>query len=150
MRILIADDSHFMRLAVRKMLQDCNDVEIVSECERADEAVVMTARLQPDVALLDFEMPGGDGYAMIRAIRVGAPNTKLLIFSSFIPDIASPADLDRDPVVVAIKAAGAHGCLPKGRGRNTFDILERQQDLLMKLRSLTDSAPGAADTPDAP
>lgn len=136
LKVVIADDSHFMRLAVRKMLQECAEIEIMAECERADEAAMTVTRLKPDIALLDFEMPGGDGYQMIREIRKSAPATRVLVFSSFIPDMQPGQDLEKDPVVLQMKAAGAHACLPKGRGRNTFDILEQQTDLLTRLRKL--------------
>src|SRR5438094_10662934 len=77
-RALIADDEVLARKFIRRMLKDDHDVEIVGECSNGKEAAAMIRKQNPDVVLLDVQMPEMDGLAVRESIAVeGLPETIL-------------------------------------------------------------------------
>jgi len=82
-RLLLADDQALVRGALASLLGLEADISVVSEVGRGDE-VVEAARLhQPDVALLDVEMPGLDGIAATAALREAVPGVRVMIVTTF-------------------------------------------------------------------
>lgn len=73
MRVLIVDDELPARLRVRRLLTGAADVEIVGEATTGREAVAAIKRLAPDVAFLDIQMPGLDGFAVLDEVADDAP-----------------------------------------------------------------------------
>ena len=71
-RVLIAEDQTLVRGALRALLELEDDLEVVAEVGRGDEVVAAAREHRPDVALLDIEMPGGDGIEAARALAAGA------------------------------------------------------------------------------
>ncbi|MEM1166739.1 MAG: chemotaxis-specific protein-glutamate methyltransferase CheB [Planctomycetota bacterium] len=84
MRVLIVDDSAFMRKALRSALDSDPDVEVVGFARDGEQAVSMTAELKPDLVTLDVEMPGVDGLTALRRIMRDCP-TRVVIISSQTP-----------------------------------------------------------------
>lgn len=80
-KILIVDDSGFMRLALKKMLEKSVACEIVGEATRADEAIKMAMQLQPDIITMDIEMPGGSGVDATKAIMKNCPCNIIMVSS---------------------------------------------------------------------
>jgi two-component system LytT family response regulator len=72
LRVLIVDDERIAREGVRSLLEDEKDVEIVGECGDGGAAVKAIQAANPDVVLLDIQMPVMDGFAVIRAIPENA------------------------------------------------------------------------------
>ncbi len=68
-RVLLAEDQAMVRGALAALLSREQDIEIVAEVARGDEVVGAALATRPDVALLDIEMPGGDGFAAAQALR---------------------------------------------------------------------------------
>ncbi len=81
MRVLIADDSTFMRQALARAVTEASDLEVVGRARDGREAVAMAKELRPDVITLDIEMPEMDGLTALRHIMREAP-TKVLMCSS--------------------------------------------------------------------
>jgi two-component system, NarL family, response regulator DesR len=82
-RVLLAEDQAMVRGALSALLSREQDIEVVAEVARGD-AVVEAARLaHPDVALLDIEMPGGDGLAAAQALRKALPTCRIVILTTF-------------------------------------------------------------------
>ncbi len=68
-RVLIVDDEPLARERIRTLLREEADVEIVGECGDGPAAVEAVRRLQPDLLLLDVQMPGMDGFGVLRALE---------------------------------------------------------------------------------
>jgi two-component system, LytTR family, response regulator len=69
-RTLIVDDEPLARTRLRELLGDEEDVHIVAECGNGADAVAAIAREQPDLVLLDIQMPELDGFGVVRAVGV--------------------------------------------------------------------------------
>ena len=102
-RVFLADDHPVVRQGLRTFLESRPGMEVVGEAGDGDSAVEHVARLRPDVVLMDLVMPGGDGVAAIRRIRERAPDTRVVVLTSFASD---------DQVIPAVQA-GAAGYLLK-------------------------------------
>ncbi len=107
-RILIADDHPIVREGLSAVLETQGDFAIVGMAGSGTEAVAQSAALQPDVILLDLELPELDGVAALRAIRAARPEARVLIFTAF----------DTDERILAAVQAGAQGYLLKGAPRD--------------------------------
>jgi two-component system, NarL family, response regulator DesR len=82
-RVLLAEDQAMVRGALSALLSREQDIEVVAEVARGD-VVVEAARLShPDVALLDIEMPGGDGLSAAQALRNSLPTCRIVILTTF-------------------------------------------------------------------
>jgi two-component system response regulator DesR len=82
-RVLIADDQALVRGALAALLSLEPDLEVVAEVGRGDEVVDAARRTAPDVALLDVEMPGGDGIAAAAELAVAVPGCRVLVVTTF-------------------------------------------------------------------
>jgi DNA-binding NarL/FixJ family response regulator len=93
MRILLCDDSAELRSLLRSAIEQGNeDVAIVGEVGDGDAALRLAAEHQPDVIVLDLEMPGPTPAALLRAVRRLAPRTAIVTFSGHDPAVvAGPA-----------------------------------------------------------
>jgi two-component system response regulator DesR len=82
-RVLLAEDQAMVRGALAALLSREQDIEVVAEVARGDEVVEAALATQPDVALLDIEMPGGDGLAAAQALRKALPTCHSVILTTF-------------------------------------------------------------------
>ena len=82
-RVLIAEDQGMVRGALKALLAMEGDIEIVAETDRAEEVLPLASRTKPDVALLDIEMPGGDGITAAGQLRSELPSCRTLILTTF-------------------------------------------------------------------
>lgn len=82
-RVLLAEDQAMVRGALSALLSREQDIEVVAEVARGDEVVEAALTAQPDVALLDIEMPGGDGLAAAQALRKALPTCRSVILTTF-------------------------------------------------------------------
>ncbi|MEZ4830776.1 MAG: response regulator transcription factor [Caldilineaceae bacterium] len=102
-RILITDDHVVVRRGTQALLATEPEIEVVGEAKNGEEAVAKALQFQPDVILMDLEMPVMDGIEAIRRITASRPDARILVLTSFATD---------DKVFPAIKA-GALGYLLK-------------------------------------
>ena len=106
-RVVIADDHGSFRAGLRALLATAADVEVVGEASTGDEAVAMAQRLQPDVVLMDVNMPGSDGIAATGRIVEGAPHVAIVVLTMDAGDAS----------IVGALRAGARGYVLKGAQR---------------------------------
>ncbi len=82
-RVLLAEDQAMVRGALAALLRLEGDIEVVAEVARGDEVATAALKTQPDVALLDIEMPGMDGLSAARALHARLPACKVVILTTF-------------------------------------------------------------------
>jgi two-component system response regulator DesR len=82
-RVLLAEDQAMVRGALSALLSREQDIEVVAEVARGDEVVKAALASKPDVALLDIEMPGGDGLTAAQAMRKALPVCRVMILTTF-------------------------------------------------------------------
>jgi DNA-binding NarL/FixJ family response regulator len=80
-RIQLADDHSIVRAGVRRVLETVPRFEVVGESERGDQTVEMLQELQPDVLILDLNMPGGDGFDVLHRARDVAPEVRIVVLT---------------------------------------------------------------------
>jgi DNA-binding NarL/FixJ family response regulator len=107
-RLLVADDHPVVRDGLVAMLGTQPDFVVLGEASTGVEAVEQAAALEPDVVLLDLEMPGLDGAAALAQMRAARPQLRALVFTAF----------DTDERIVSAVRAGAQGYLLKGAPRD--------------------------------
>ena len=95
LRILIADDSHFMRIAFKKILETQENFEVIALASDGEQALEQAIQLAPDVVILDIKMPKLDGLETARHITDHHPGTAIVIISAF-DDLAFLAELVRN------------------------------------------------------
>lgn len=98
-RILVASDREMMRRIVVRMLEEAHDVAIVAQCETGHEAVLRSLALQPDIAILERNLPGLNGLMAAHKILEKSPTTEILILNN-----QEGEDLVSDPRWRGIKA----------------------------------------------
>jgi DNA-binding NarL/FixJ family response regulator len=103
-RVLIADDHALFRDGLRALLASAPDTEFVGEAATGDEAIALAIRLQPDVILMDIQMPSLNGIEATRQIVQASPHIGVLMVTMF----------EDDPSVFNAMRAGARGYLLKG------------------------------------
>ena len=106
-RLLIADDNPAFRQGLRDLLQTVASIAVIDEAATGGEAVVRARTAQPDIVLMDLNMPGTNGIEATRQITTASPHIAVLMLTMFEND---------DSVLAAIRA-GARGYLLKGASR---------------------------------
>ncbi len=101
--ILIADDHPVFRKGLRALLASMPTTELVGEATGGEEAVNLAEKLQPDVILMDLQMPGGGGLTAIRQIVQTSPHIRILVITMF----------EDDDSVFAAMRGGARGYVLK-------------------------------------
>ncbi|MFD5786616.1 response regulator [Streptomyces sp. NPDC127037] len=102
-RVLLADDQPLVRTALRMVMADTPDIEVVGEAGTGEEAVRLTARLVPDVVVMDIRMPGMDGIEATERIAAQDVTAHVVVLTTF----------DDDDYVYGALRAGAAGFLVK-------------------------------------
>ncbi len=102
-RVLLADDHAVVRAGIRQFLEQAGDIQVIGEASDGEMAVEMIARMAPDVAVLDIQMPKATGIEVSRRIRANRWPIGVLILTSY----------DDDPYISAVLKTGANGYVLK-------------------------------------
>ena len=103
-RLLLVDDNEDLRFLVRTAVEARGGFEVIGEASDGRLGVELAASLQPEVVLLDLDMPAMGGLEALPLVREAAPGTKVIVLSSF----------RREDYEQAVRAGGAVGYLEKG------------------------------------
>jgi DNA-binding NarL/FixJ family response regulator len=102
-RVILADDHAVVRKGIHDFLEEEEDIQVVAEATNGEEAVALTVEHQPDVAVLDIQMPQLTGIEAARQIKAKAPEVRILVLTAY----------DDDPYIFAMLQAGASGYVLK-------------------------------------
>ena len=102
-RVVLVEDNDVFRQGMELVLGLRNDIEVVGAVEDGTEAATMARELRPDVALMDYRLPGMDGVEATAAVRAACPGAAVVCLT------AEATQRERD----ALFAAGAVACLTK-------------------------------------
>jgi two-component system response regulator DesR len=103
LKLMIADDHRLMLAAIRRVLSERDDIEIVAEAAAGDQVVPLAVKTRPDVVLLDIGMPGMDGIECVKRLRRRLPDVRILMLTAY-----------GDPATIAdAEEAGADGYVLK-------------------------------------
>src|SRR5215471_3277555 len=103
LRILIADDHQLIRRGLRDLLSIRNDWQVIGEARDGDEALTLARELRPDIAILDFFMPGLKGPEVAIRIAEEQPETRVVILTMD----------NSEQVIREVLGAGARGFVLK-------------------------------------
>ncbi len=135
-RVLLADDHEMLRRGLRSMLEKETDLSVCGEAKDGIDTVEKALALKPDLVILDINMPGLNGLAIVRQILHACPETRILVFTVH----------DSEQTLQESFSAGAHGFLSKGKaGRDLIDAVRavlagKQFYPSLKLESSTAAA----------
>ena len=82
-RVLIADDHPLVRCGIRETLRGAEDIALVGEATRGDEAQRLCQELLPDVLILDLQMPGATATETVTFVRAQCPQTRVIILTAY-------------------------------------------------------------------
>ncbi|MBK6326487.1 MAG: response regulator transcription factor [Chloroflexi bacterium] len=102
-KLLLADDHAVVRSGLRMLLEAQPDMEIVAEAENGRETIEKVLAFQPDIVLMDIEMPGMNGIEATRKIKEESPETAVLALTMY----------EDDQYFFEMLKAGAAGYIPK-------------------------------------
>jgi len=117
LRVLIADDHPLFRKGMRALLVTAQDIEVVGEATTGQEVIELAATLQPDVILMDLQMPGINGIEATRQILHTSPHIRILVITLF----------EDDASVFSALRAGARGYVLKDA---------KEEEMLRAIRSV--------------
>lgn len=115
-RVFLLDDHEVVRRGLRELLEAEEDITVVGEADTAEIALGRIPATSPDVAVLDVQLPDGDGVEVCRDIRSKRPDIQCLILTSFADDEA---------MFAAIMAGAAGFVLKQVRGNDLVDAIRR-------------------------
>ncbi len=116
-RVLLADDHAIVRAGIRQFLEHSGDIQVIAEADDGEAAIGLIQHKQPDVAVLDIQMPKASGIEVTRWVRANYPKVGVLILTAF----------DDDPYVLAVLKAGANGYVLKTA--SPADLIQAVKDV---------------------
>lgn len=112
LRVVLADDHTLMRRSLAGLLETHDEFLVVGEAGNGDDAISVVLNLQPDILVLDLNMPGKTGLEVLPIVRKEAPSVKVLVLTG----------RDEDAYIMRALRAGAHGYMLKSADET--DLLE--------------------------
>jgi len=104
--VLLVDDHHLVRVGINKILTSVKGLNVVGECETGEEAIKYCRQNEPDVLLMDMDMPGMGGLEAAKKILRFAPDVKIIVLTAH----------TEDPFPSKVMQMGAAGYLTKDAG----------------------------------
>ncbi len=126
-RVIVIDDSAFMRKTLTFMLESAGDIEVIATAKDGLEGFEMIRRYQPDVVTLDFEMPGLNGLETLEKIMKDFP-VPVLMVSAFTTEGAD--------ITIKALSLGAADFLPKEPSSIVSGVMKIKDELISKIRNI--------------
>lgn len=125
-RVLVADDSPFMRIALTRLIESDASLHVVGTAQTGLEALEKISRLQPDVVTLDVEMPGLNGLETLKRVMRDSPRPVIMV--------SSLTQEGADTTLEALQL-GAFDYVPKQLSCGSFNIVKVRDDLVNKIKA---------------
>jgi DNA-binding NarL/FixJ family response regulator len=154
LRVLIADDHPLFRSGLRALLGAVPDTAVVGEAKTGEEAIGLAAELQPDVVVMDLQMPGISGIDATRRIFDISPHVGVLVVTMFEDDYSVFAAMRAGAKGYVLKDAAEeemlHAIRAVGKGEAIFSpaVARRVMDFFTGARSEVERAPPARAFPE--
>ncbi len=116
-RVLLADDHAVVREGIRQFLERAKDIVVVAEADDGEAAMSLIRAHEPDVAVLDIQMPKATGIEVTRWVRAYMRETGVLVLTAY----------DDDPYIIAVLQAGANGYVLKTA--SPLEIIQAVRDV---------------------
>jgi DNA-binding NarL/FixJ family response regulator len=116
-RVVLVDDHAVVRAGIRQFMERAADIQVVGEAGDGEEAKSLLLKLQPDVAVLDIQMPLCTGIELTRWLRTNLRQVGVLVLTAY----------DDDPYVVTVIQAGANGYVLKTA--SPLEIIQAVRDV---------------------
>jgi DNA-binding NarL/FixJ family response regulator len=116
-RVLLADDHAVVRAGIRQFLEHAGDIQVIAEADDGEMAEKLIQQHQPDVAVLDIQMPKATGIDVTRWVRTNQYHIGVLILTAY----------DDDPYIMAVLQAGANGYVLKTASPN--ELIQAVRDV---------------------
>jgi two-component system, chemotaxis family, protein-glutamate methylesterase/glutaminase len=129
-RVLIVDDSAFMRAALSRIVASDSELTVAATAASGTEALQRIAAIDPHVITLDVQMPGIDGLETLRRIMIQFPCPVIMVSSATLKDAE---------ITFRALAAGAFDYVPKQLSPASLDILDIRDDLVAKIKAAAES-----------
>jgi len=104
--VLLVDDHELVRTGIRKILDEVKGFKVIGETSTGEEAIKFCRKTEPDVVLMDMNMPGIGGLEATKKIIRYAPDVKVIVLTVY----------TEDPIPTKVMQIGAAGYLTKGAG----------------------------------
>ncbi len=127
-RILVADDSAFMRMALTRMIDSDSGLRVVGTAQNGLDALAKVAVLQPDAVTLDIEMPGLNGLETLKRIMQESPRPVIMV--------SSRTYRDAETTLEALQI-GAFDYVSKDLSFGSLDISHLREELISKIKAAT-------------
>jgi len=126
-RVLIVDDSAFMRKSISIMVESDKDIEVIATAKDGEEGYNLAKTLKPDIITLDIEMPKMDGLTALKKIMKDCPTSVLMVSS-----------LTSEGAEATLKAMeyGAVDFIPKELSYVNVNIIKVKEDLIRKIKEI--------------
>ncbi len=126
-KVVVIDDSAFMRKAISTMLKKDRDIHVVGIAKNGSEGLDMVRKLNPDVVTMDIEMPVMDGLTALRRIMMEMPRPVIMVSS-----------LTTEGAEATLKAMeyGAVDFIPKQLSKVSLDIVKIEEELQSKVKAV--------------
>ncbi len=126
-RVLVVDDSAFMRKAISSMLEKDPEIKVIDTAKNGEECLEKVKKLDPDVITLDIEMPKMDGLTALKHIMMEHPKPVIMVSS-----------LTTEGAEATFKALelGAMDYIPKKLSRVSLEIVKIEKELIQKVKAV--------------
>ncbi len=114
--VLIVDDHDLVRMGIHRLLSDLQNIKVIAEANNGEDAVSMMRKLDPDIVLMDADMPGIGGLEATRRMLRYNPDVKIIILSAHA----------EDPLPSLFLEVGVRGYLTKGASTNEMAVAIQQ------------------------
>lgn len=129
-RVLVVDDSAFMRKAISMMLETDPEIKVIGTARDGFEAIEKNLELKPDIVTLDVEMPRMDGLTALKKIMQESPVPVLMV---------SSLTMEGARTTIEALEAGAVDFIPKQLSYISLDITNIKDDLILKVKHIAKS-----------